>query len=150
MAKYIFQKTTYFILIFILLLGCKKEEVSPPDPILGNWEVKSVSGAGETVIWNDLKATLVDLIPEYECMEWTVAITEEIVTTNIILPDYDSNGCESAEVTVWTWERTKDSNEYTFTKGLIEISIYNINVSGSQMTWTDQFDGSITIWTKVE
>ena len=150
MAKDIFQKTTYFILIFILLLGCKKEEASPPDPILGNWEVKSVSGAGETIIWNDLKATLVDLIPEYECMEWTVAITEEIVTTNIILPDYDTNGCEPAEVTVWTWERTKDSNEYTFTKGLIEVSIYNINVSGSQMTWTDQFDGSITIWTKVE
>jgi len=150
MAKYIFQKTTYFILIFILLLGCKKEEVSPPDPILGNWQVYSIYGAGETIVWNDLKATLVDLIPEYECMEWTVAITEEIVTTNIILPDYDSNGCEPAIVTVWTWERTKDSNEYTFTKGLTEVSIYNINVSGSQMTWTDQFDGSITIWTKAE
>lgn len=150
MAKDIFQKAIYFILIFIFLLGCKKDEVSPPDPILGNWEVNSVSGAGETIIWNDLKATLVSLIPEYECMEWTVAITEETVITNIVLPDYDSNGCDPAETTVWTWERTKDSNEYTFTKGLIEVSIYNINVSGNQMTWTDQFDGSVTIWNKVE
>ena len=83
-------------------------------------------------------------------MEWTVAITEETVITNIVLPDYDSNGCDPAETTVWTWERTKDSNEYTFTKGLIEVSIYNINVSGNQMTWTDQFDGSVTIWNKVE
>ena len=83
-------------------------------------------------------------------MEWTVAITEETVITNIVLPDYDSNGCEPAETTVWTWERTKDSNEYTFTKGLIEVSIYNINVSGNQMTWTDQFDASVTIWNKTE
>ena len=57
MAKDIFQKAIYFILIFIFLLGCKKDEVSSPDPILGNWEVNSVSGAGETIIWKDLKAT---------------------------------------------------------------------------------------------
>ena len=67
-----------------------------------------------------------------------------------MLPDYDSNSCDAAEVTIWTWERTKDSNEYTFTKGLIEVSIYNITVSGNQMTWTDQFDGAITIWNKIE
>jgi len=150
MVRQIFKKTTYFLLMFSLILGCKKDEVSPPDPILGNWQVKSVSGAGETIVWDDLKATLIALIPEYECMAWTVSITEELVTTNVVLPDYDSNSCDPAEVTIWTWERTKDSNEYTFTKGLIEVSIYNITVSGNQMTWTDQFDGSVTVWTKVE
>ena len=98
----------------------------------------------------EYKETLVSLIPEYDCMAWTVSITEELVTTNIVLPDYDSNSCDPAEVTIWTWERTKDSNEYTFTKGLIEVSIYNITVSGNQMTWTDQFDGAITIWNKIE
>lgn len=150
MTRQIFKKTIYFLLIFSFILGCKKDEVSPPDPILGNWQVKTVSGAGETVVWDDLKATLIALIPEYECMTWTVSITEELVTTNIILPDYDSNSCDPAEVTIWTWERTKDSNEYTFTKGLIEVSIYNISVSGNQMTWTDQFDGSVTVWSKLE
>mgnify|MGYP001341529657 CR=1 FL=1 len=34
-------------------------------------------------------------------MAWTVSITEELVTTNIVLPDYDSNSCEAAEVTIY-------------------------------------------------
>ena len=150
MIKKLIIKISYCFLIFSLLLGCKKDEASPPDPILGNWQVYSISGDGETIVWDELKETLVSLIPEYDCMAWTVSITEELVTTNIVLPDYDSNSCDPAEVTIWTWERTKDSNEYTFTKGLIEVSIYNITVSGNQMTWTDQFDGAITIWNKIE
>ena len=150
MVKKFIIKISYYFLIFSLVLGCKKDEASPPDPILGNWQVYSISGDGETIVWDELKETLVSLIHEYDCMAWTVSITEELVTTNIVLPDYDSNSCDPAEVTIWTWERTKDSNEYTFTKGLIEVSIYNITVSGNQMTWTDQFDGAITIWNKIE
>ena len=150
MVKKFIIKISLYFLIFSLVLGCKKDEASPPDPILGNWQVYSISGDGETIVWDELKETLVSLIPEYDCMAWTVSITEELVTTNIVLPDYDSNSCDAAEVTIWTWERTKDSNEYTFTKGLIEVSIYNITVSGNQMTWTDQFDGAITIWNKIE
>ena len=71
MTKQFITKISYYFLIFILILGCKKDEASPPDPILGNWQVYSISGDGETIVWDELKETLVSLIPEYDCMAWT-------------------------------------------------------------------------------
>ncbi len=151
MTKQIIKKSASFILIFIFLFSCKKEEVTPPDPILGNWQLVSFSGEGQTVVWDEFKTLAVSLIPEYECMSWTAAITEELLTENVTLIDEFSNGCIPEKITVWAWERTKGTNEYTFNQGLITYRIYNINVSGNQMTWTEQSaDEVVTVWSKIE
>ena len=111
----------------------------------------SFSGEGQTVVWDEFKTLAVSLIPEYECMSWTAAITEELLTENVTLIDEFSNGCIPEKITVWAWERTKGTNEYTFNQGLITYRIYNINVSGNQMTWTEQSaDEVVTVWSKIE
>ena len=54
-----------FILLF---LSCGEEEPLP-DTSIGEWEVYSVTDeSGITTIWEEVKTSLIDLIPEYACM----------------------------------------------------------------------------------
>ena len=65
-------KTSIFLFTVIFIFSCDKEEVLPPDNILGEWSVYSISdSSGSAIIWEELKAQLVGLIPSYSCMEFT-------------------------------------------------------------------------------
>jgi hypothetical protein len=150
MKIYNYIKLLFVFSILITSLGCsKKEEVAPPDQILGNWEVYSIAGGGETIVWDELKETLVEIIPEYECMSFKASITEDLVTTTYVFPNVNANSCFAPEINVYLWERTSGTNQYDFVKGLIEVTKYNITVTSTQMTWVDQLDGGITIWNKI-
>jgi len=88
----------------ILFFGCSKEDDLIPDKSIGEWQVYSISNSdGSVTIWDELKATLVELIPEYSCMEFTATITEQIVSTTYIIIDQNSRGCLSPSISVYTW-----------------------------------------------
>ena len=101
-------------------------------------------------IWDELKATLVELIPEYSCMEFTATITEQIVSTTYIIIDQNSRGCLSPSISVYTWSINPETGLYEYVQGNNVIN-YMISFSNSdnRMTWKDQTSGTITIWDRI-
>lgn len=134
-----------------LFLGCSKEDDPIPDKSIGEWQVYSISNSdGSVTIWDELKATVVELIPEYSCMEFTATITEQIVSTKYVIIDSNSRGCLSPAISVYTWSIDPETGFYQYVQGNNVIN-YMISFSNSdnRMTWRDQTSGTITVWDRV-
>jgi hypothetical protein len=142
-----------FFLLFtlgILFLGCSKEEI-PQDKLIGDWTVYSITNEnGQTIVWEELKATLVELITEYSCLAFTANATENLVSTTYIFIDENSRGCLTPSIAVYTWELDSESGLYLFKQGNKVIN-YRITFSNgdNRMTWNDQTSGVVTIWDRV-
>ena len=144
---------TKFNLIFIvsILVGCDSEEELPPDKLIGEWEVHSITDqGGETIIWDDLTGSLIELIPEYSCMEFTATVTEQIVSTRYVFVDVNSRGCVSPAISVYTWQVKSETGFYEFTQGTNVINyLVSFSNNDNRMTWNDQTSGAITVWDRV-
>ncbi|MEK9566538.1 MAG: hypothetical protein VW125_05490 [Flavobacteriaceae bacterium] len=134
----------------ITIFGCTKEEPLP-DKSIGEWQVYSISdGSGAVTVWETIKADLVDLIPEYTCMEFTATVTEQIVSTKYVMIDKFSRGCLSPSISVYTWSIDPETGFYKYVQGTNVIN-YLISFSNgdNRMTWKDQTSGAVTIWDRV-
>jgi len=143
-------KVPLFLLGLLLFVRCGKEEL-PPDKLLGSWEVVSITDeTGQVIIWDELQETLVSLIPEYSCLEFTATATEQIVSTRYVFVDVNSRGCLSPSIAVYTWKVNSETGLYEFTQGT-NIVNYLITFSNNdnRMTWNDQTSGAITVWERV-
>ena len=148
------KSKTYTRLLFVFLLSiflsCGTEEI-PPDKLIGEWTVYSITDDEQTVIiWNDLKTSLVDLIPEYSCLDFTASATAQLVTTRYTFVDVNSRGCLSPAIAAYTWLIDPETGFYQFTQGNNIIN-YSISFSNNdnRMTWRDQTSGTTTVWDRV-
>ncbi len=147
----IFKTPLSLIFVIIILIGCNSEEDLPPDKLIGDWEVYSITDeAGETIIWDDLTSSLIELIPEYSCMEFTATATEQIVSTRYVFVDVNSRGCLSPAISVYTWQISPETGFYEFTQGTNVINyLVSFSNNDNRMTWNDQTSGAITIWDRI-
>ena len=151
MKTKIFKTPLSLIFVIIILIGCNSEEDLPPDKLIGDWEVYSITDeAGETIIWDDLTSSLIELIPEYSCMEFTATATEQIVSTRYVFVDVNSRGCLSPAISVYTWQISPDTGFYEFTQGTNVINyLVSFSNNDNRMTWNDQTSGAITVWDRI-
>ena len=147
----IFKTPLSLIFVIIILIGCNSEEDLPPDKLIGDWEVYSITDeAGETIIWDDLTSSLIELIPEYSCMEFTATATEQIVSTRYVFVDVNSRGCLSPAISVYTWQISPETGFYEFTQGTNVINyLVSFSNNDNRMTWNDQTSGAITVWDRI-
>ena len=147
----IFKTPLSLIFVIIILIGCNPEEDLPPDKLIGDWEVYSITDeAGETIIWDDLTSSLIELIPEYSCMEFTATATEQIVSTRYVFVDVNSRGCLSPAISVYTWQISPETGFYEFTQGTNVINyLVSFSNNDNRMTWNDQTSGAITVWDRI-
>ena len=151
MKTKIFKKPLSLIFVIIILIGCNSEEELPPDKLIGEWEVYSITDEqGETIIWDDLTNSLIELIPEYACMEFTATATEQIVSTKYVFVDVNSRGCLSPAISVYTWQISPETGFYEFTQGTNVINyLVSFSNNDNRMTWNDQTSGAITVWDRI-
>ncbi|MGB1020468.1 MAG: hypothetical protein ACPGVF_05130 [Flavobacteriaceae bacterium] len=137
-----------FLMVSLVFLSCQKEEVLD-DPLLGEWQVVSIKGSdGVTIVWEELKADLVDLIPEYECMEFTCSANKNTVTVTYTGPNESTNSCDTPSLSIYTW--ASEGTNYTFIQGTNVVK-YTVSFSNNdnRMQWTDQTDNSVTVWDRI-
>ena len=149
MKSIIYNKLLIFA-IAITLISCGTEEV-PPDKLIGDWTAYSITDdTGEIIIWDELKSTLVDLISEYSCLDFTATATAQLVTTRYVFVDVNSRGCLSPAIAAYTWVIDAETGFYQFTQGNNVIN-YSISFSNNdnRMTWKDQTSGTTTVWDRV-
>ena len=146
-----FNTTLSLIFAITIIVGCNSEEELPPDKLIGEWEVHSITDqGGETIIWDDLTGSLIELIPEYSCMEFTATVTEQIVSTRYVFVDVNSRGCLSPAISVYTWQVNSETGFYEFTQGTNVINyLVSFSNNDNRMTWNDQTSGAITVWDRV-
>ena len=151
MKTKIFKKPLSLIFVIIILIGCNSEEELPPDKLIGEWEVYSITDEeGETIVWDDLTNSLIELIPEYACMEFTATATEQIVSTRYVFVDVNSRGCLSPAISVYTWQVNPETGFYEFTQGTNIINyLVSFSNNDNRMTWNDQTSGAITVWNRI-
>ena len=151
MKTKIFKKPLSLIFAITILIGCNSEEELPPDKLIGEWEVYSITDeGGETIIWDDLTSSLIELIPEYSCMEFTATATEQIVSTRYVFVDVNSRGCLSPAISVYTWQISTETGFYEFTQGTNVINyLVSFSNNDNRMTWNDQTRGAITVWDRI-
>ena len=151
MKSNFYSKLSFTILLIgTLFLSCSKEEL-PQDKLIGEWTIYSIAETeGETIIWKELEDKLVDLIPEYSCLDFTASATENLITTSYVFIDVNGRGCLSPVISVYTWQVDPESGIYSFIQGSNAIK-YRITFSNSdnRMVWNDQASGAITIWDRV-
>ena len=142
------HKITFFLFTLATIISCGKEEVLPPDNLIGQWNVYSITDtSGSVIVWDELVADLVNLIPTYSCMEFTASVTEQLVTTRYVLADENYTACKSPIVSAYTWLVDTDSGNYYFTQGNITNEyLISFSNSNNRMTWVDQTNGTITVW----
>lgn len=148
--KSIIYSKLLFVFLLSIFLSCGTEEI-PPDKLIGEWTVYSITDDEQTVIiWNDLKTSLVDLIPEYSCLDFTASATAQLVTTRYTFVDVNSRGCLSPAIAAYTWLIDPETGFYQFTQGNNIIN-YSISFSNNdnRMTWIDQTSGTTTVWDRV-
>lgn len=148
--KSIIYTKLLFVFLLSIFLSCGTEEI-PPDKLIGEWTVYSITDDEQTVIiWNDLKTSLVDLIPEYSCLDFTASATAQLVTTRYTFVDVNSRGCLSPAIAAYTWLIDPETGFYQFTQGnnIINYSISFYN-NDNRMTWIDQTSGTTTVWDRV-
>ena len=148
--KSIIYTKLLFVFLLSIFLSCGTEEI-PPDKLIGEWTVYSITDDEQTVIiWNDLKTSLVDLIPEYSCLDFTASATAQLVTTRYTFDDVNSRGCLSPAIAAYTWLIDPETGFYQFTQGNNIIN-YSISFSNNdnRMTWIDQTSGTTTVWDRV-
>lgn len=135
----------------ILFFSCSKEDEPIPDKSIGEWQVYSISNSdGSVTVWEEIKASLVELIPEYSCMEFTASITEQIVSTKYVIIDQNSRGCLSPAISVYTWSIDSETGFYQYVQGNNVINyLISFSNSDNRMTWKDQTSGTITVWDRV-
>ena len=115
--KSIIYTKLLFVFLLSIFLSCGTEEI-PPDKLIGEWTVYSITDDEQTVIiWNDLKTSLVDLIPEYSCLDFTASATAQLVTTRYTFVDVNSRGCLSPAIAAYTWLIDTETGFYQFTQG---------------------------------
>ena len=149
MKSIIYNKLLIFA-IAITLISCGTEEV-PPDKLIGDWTAYSITDdTGGIIIWDELKSTLVDLISEYSCLDFTATATAQLVTTRYVFVDVNSRGCLSPAIAAYTWLIDPETGFYQFTQGNNVIN-YSISFSNNdnRMTWKDQTSGTTTVWDRV-
>jgi len=151
MKTKIFKKPLSLIFVIIILIGCNSEEELPPNKLIGEWEVYSITDEeGETIVWDDLTNSLIELIPEYACMEFTATATEQIVSTRYVFVDVNSRGCLSPAISVYTWQVSPETGFYEFTQGTNIINyLVSFSNNDNRMTWNDQTSGAITVWNRI-
>tara|TARA_Y100000022_G_C13190039_1_gene347576 strand:- start:495 stop:977 length:483 start_codon:yes stop_codon:yes gene_type:complete len=151
MKTKIFKKPLSLFFAITILIGCNSEEELPPDKLIGNWEVYSITDEnGETFIWSELRDSLIELIPEYSCLEFTATATDLIVSTKYVFIDVNSRGCLSPTLSVYTWEISPETGFYEFTQGNNVINyLVSFSNNDNRMTWNDQTSGAITVWDRV-
>lgn len=143
-------KFSISILTILFFLSCSEEEVIP-DKSIGEWQVYSITDAeGNLTVWNELKESLVGLIPEYSCMDFTATITGSLVSTKYTIVDVNSRGCLAPAISIYTWSSDPETGIYKYVQGNNVIN-YMITFSNgdNQMTWKDQSNGAITVWNRV-
>jgi hypothetical protein len=148
--KSIIYTKLLFVFLLSIFLSCGTEEI-PPDKLIGEWTVYSITDDEQTVIiWNDLKTSLADLIPEYSCLDFTASATAQLVTTRYTFVDVNSRGCLSPAIAAYTWLIDPETGFYQFTQGNNIIN-YSISFSNNdnRMTWIDQTSGTTTVWDRV-
>lgn len=148
--KSIIYTKLLFVFLLSIFLSCGTEEI-PPDKLIGEWTVYSITDDEQTVIiWNDLKTSLVDLIPEYSCLDFTASATAQLVTTRYTFVDVNSRGCLSPAIAAYTWLIDPETGFYQFTQGNNIIN-YSISFSNNdnRMTWIDQTSSTTTVWDRV-
>lgn len=141
-------KLYFLLMVGLVFLSCQKDEL-PDDPLLGEWEVVSIKGSdGVTIVWEELKGDLVDLIPEYECMEFTCSANKNTVTVTYTGPNESTNSCDTPSLSIYTW--ASEGANYTFVQGTNVVK-YTVSFSNSdnRMQWIDQTDNSVTVWDRV-
>ena len=140
-----------FTTLKILFFSCSKEDEPIPDKSIGEWQVYSISNSdGSVTVWEEIKASLVELIPEYSCMEFTASITEQIVSTKYVIIDQNSRGCLSPAISVYTWSIDSETGFYQYVQGNNIINyLISFSNSDNRMTWKDQTSGTITVWDRV-
>ena len=149
MKSIIYNKLLIFA-IAITLISCGAEEI-PPDKLIGEWTAYSITDdTGEIIVWDELKSTLVDLISEYSCLDFTATATAQLVTTRYVFVDVNSRGCLSPAIAAYTWGIDPETGFYQFTQGNNVIN-YSISFSNNdnRMTWKDQTSGTTTVWDRV-
>ena len=149
--KNITAKITLLFFTLFLLASCSEEEVLPPDNLIGDWNVYSIAdSSGSSVIWEELKASLVEFIPTYSCMEFTASATDRIITTRYVIIDENTSVCKNPVVFAYTWEIDDETGYYKFVLGnnVIEYLVTFSN-SNNRMTWVDQTSGGVTVWDRV-
>jgi len=150
MKKIFNSKARYFLLVLLLFNACSEKEL-PPDKLIGEWEVFSITDeTGNLIVWNELKDDLISLIPEYSCLEFSAIATQQIVSTRYVFVDVNSRGCLSPSIAVYTWKINGETGLYEFTQGT-NIVNYLITFSNNdnRMTWNDQTSGTITVWDRI-
>jgi len=150
MKKIFNSKARYFLLVLLLFNACSEKEL-PPDKLIGEWEVFSITDeTGNLIVWNELKDDLISLIPEYSCLEFSAIATQQIVSTRYVFVDVNSRGCLSPSIAVYTWKINSETGLYEFTQGT-NIVNYLITFSNNdnRMTWNDQTSGTITVWDRI-
>ena len=148
--KSIIYTKLLIVAITITLLSCGTEEI-PPDKLIGEWTAYSITDdTGGIIIWDELKSTLVDLISEYSCLDFTATATAQLVTTRYVFVDVNSRGCLSPAIAAYTWGIDPETGFYQFTQGNNVIN-YSISFSNNdnRMTWKDQTSGTTTVWDRV-
>ena len=149
MKSIIYTKLLIFTFA-ITLISCGTEEV-PPDKLIGDWTAYSITDdTGEIIVWDELKSTLVDLISEYSCLDFTATATAQLVTTRYVFVDVNSRGCLSPAIAAYTWLIDPETGFYQFTQGNNVIN-YSISFSNNdnRMTWKDQTSRTTTVWDRV-
>tara|TARA_B100000945_G_C20384313_1_gene598866 strand:+ start:440 stop:904 length:465 start_codon:yes stop_codon:yes gene_type:complete len=143
-------KSVVILAILVIFISCSSEEI-PPDKLIGDWVVYSITDeSSETIIWDELRNSLVDLIPEYSCLEFTATATQQIVSTRYVFVDINSRGCLSPAINVYTWTINPDTGFYEFTQGTNVVNyLISFSNNDNRMTWNDQTSGAITIWDRV-
>ena len=146
-------KIIKFYLLFLVILfitRCTTEEPLP-DKSIGEWQVYSITDvSGNTTVWSELEDTLVELIAEYSCMEFTATITEQIVSTRYVFIDQNSRGCLSPAISVYTWSVDEETGLYKYVQGTNIINyLITFSKNDNRMTWNDQTSGAITVWDRV-
>lgn len=150
LKPFFYTKLITVLISTMLMCSCGTEEI-PPDKLIGEWAIYSTTDSdGNITIWEELRTTLVDLIPEYSCLDFTVTATEQLVTTSYIFVDVNARGCLSPVIVAYTWKINPDTGFYEFALGNNVIN-YQISYSNSdnRMTWVDQTSGAITVWDRL-
>ena len=116
--------------------------------IAGDWEIYSFTDeTGQEVIWNELEASLTQLIPEYSCLSYVLEVNTRNFIETFTNVDVESRGCLPPNITTFTYN--VDGNLYTFQQG--DVTVANtilFSNNNNTMTWTNTTTNEVKIWNR--
>ena len=152
MIKAQLLKASILAIALTFFLSCGKEETTPIDNrIVGEWTIYSFTDeANATIIWDELKTSLVDLIPEYSCLSYTLSVNAKLATESFVNIDAGSRGCLSPSLTIFTWAIDPETDLYDFTQGAKFITnLVTYSNNDNRMRWTNQKSGEVKVWDRI-